>query len=284
MFGIFYQRSLLKSLGDIRTLSEVRNSHACAAPYPFVLYSDLYNHCDFIRGLVNSGFSGLLWAPEVRHAESKEDLVRRLQTVIFSSQAIVNAWYVEEGTPWEKFDAEDEVRELMECRMSLVPYLYSAFYRYYREGIPPVRALVCDYTGDAETYTIDNEFLFGDSMLVAPMIAGEHSRRVYLPEGIWYDYWTEKKYEGGWQDITSENIPVFVQSNRIIPVAKPVPCVPSDTVFELELRCYGEQGACTLIEDDGETNTTAYSELNVDFSGNLQENHRYKVYNVRYIQ
>jgi len=75
-----------------RTYGEVRSSHALAAPFPYVLYSDLYNHQDFIRGLVNSGFSGLLWCPEVRHAASEEDLIRRLQSVIFSPQALINAF------------------------------------------------------------------------------------------------------------------------------------------------------------------------------------------------
>ena len=60
-----------------RAYHEVRSAHALASPYPFVLYSDLYKHRDFIRGVVNSGFSGLLWCPEVRDAGSAEELLRR---------------------------------------------------------------------------------------------------------------------------------------------------------------------------------------------------------------
>lgn len=52
---------------------------ALAASYPFVLYSDLYDFGDFLTGTVNAGFSGLLWAPELRHAESSDELIRRLQ-------------------------------------------------------------------------------------------------------------------------------------------------------------------------------------------------------------
>ena len=62
-----------------RTYGLVRNTGALAAPYPYVLYSDLYDHREFIRGVVNMGFSGLLWTPELRDATSTEDLVRRLQ-------------------------------------------------------------------------------------------------------------------------------------------------------------------------------------------------------------
>ena len=283
LFGVLYQRTMLKALGNVRTLSQVRNSHACAAPYPFVLYSDLYDHSDFIRRSVNAGFSGLLWTPELRHAISREDLIRRMQSLVFSPQALINAWYIEDGTPWDEFGAEDEVRKLMECRMSLIPYLYAAFYQYYKEGIPPVRALVCDFTDDAETYYIDNEYMYGQSMLVAPMVTGEHTRRVYLPEGVWYDYWTGDKYQCGWHDITSENIPVFVRDNCIIPVAKPLQCINEDTVFELELRCYGSHGSCKLIEDDGVTYTSDFKELSVDFKGDLPENSRYIVSNIRFI-
>ena len=62
---------MLDALGEQKTLSEIRQMGALAAPYPFVLYSDLYDHRDFIRGQVNAGFSGLLWTPEFRQAETK---------------------------------------------------------------------------------------------------------------------------------------------------------------------------------------------------------------------
>ena len=79
----------------------MRSSHALAAPYPFALYSDLYEHKDFIRGLVNGGFSGLLGCPEVRHAASAEDLIRRLQVVALSPLAQVDAWYICLTLSWD---------------------------------------------------------------------------------------------------------------------------------------------------------------------------------------
>ena len=68
-----------------------------------MLYSDLYDHREFIRALVNSGFSGLLWTPEVRDAKSAEDLVRRLQTAVLSPMALINAWYIK-NPPWMQID------------------------------------------------------------------------------------------------------------------------------------------------------------------------------------
>lgn len=275
LIGNLYQRTILKALGNQRTLSEVRSAGAFASPYPFVLYSDLYDHKDFIRGLVNAGFSGLLWTPEVRNTNSREDLIRRLQTVIFSPQALVNAWYME-MPPWLKFDAEDEVKELFKLRMSLIPYLYTAFYYYYKEGRPPVRAVVSDYTEDEQTYELDDEYLMGDCMLVAPITAKEEGRKVYLPYGIWYDFWTNEKYENGWHEIVTENIPVFVKSGSIIPLAKPIEYLTKDTIIDITLKCYSDGGKFLLVEDNGETYDTEFKAITVDQTSNIISK-RYKI-------
>ena len=116
MFGLLYSQVMMEALGETKTLSEVRNMGALAAPYPFVLYSDLYEHQDFIRGVANASFSGLLWSPELRDAHSREELLRRLQVVVFSVQCLINAWYCPD-LPWREFGCEDEVRELLKLRV-----------------------------------------------------------------------------------------------------------------------------------------------------------------------
>lgn len=213
LFGILYMQTILSALDGTPTLSEVRNSGALAASYPFVLYSDLYDQKDFIRGVTNAGFSGLLWTPEVRDSVSREDFLRRLQTSVFSAHCLINAWYCEKA-PWLEFDCEDEVRELLKLRQSLIPMLSDAFKEYHKTGKPPIRALVCDYTDDKETYCIDDEYLFCNDLLVAPMIAGEHERRVYIPQGNWMDFFTGKKVPCGYIDVKTDNIPVFKKSTN----------------------------------------------------------------------
>lgn len=105
VFGLRYQMAIWNQYRKRQqpTYSLVRSSGALAAPCPFVLYSDLYDHREFIRALVNSGFSGLLWCPEVRDAVSQEDLIRRLQSVVFSPLAMVNGWYIK-NPPWKQLD------------------------------------------------------------------------------------------------------------------------------------------------------------------------------------
>lgn len=209
LFGTLYMQTMLEALEGKPTLSQVRNAGALAASYPFVLYSDLYGHKDFIRAVANSGFCGLLWAPEVRHAVSKKDLIRRLQTVVFSVQCLVNAWYCEEA-PWIALDAENEVRELFKLREKLVPMLKKAFEVYHKTGVAPVRALVSDFTADTETYAIDDEYLFCADLLVAPMTAEEDEREVYLPvEAVWEDFFTGERVASGRFTYRGDGIPVY---------------------------------------------------------------------------
>lgn len=209
LFGTLYARAVSEALGDTPTLSEVRQMGALAAPYPFVLYSDLYDHRDFVRGVTTASLSGLLWSPEVRHAESKKDLIRRLQTVVFSVQCLINAWYCDE-VPWKDWDCEEEVRDLLRLRGTLVPRLQAAFEEYRTTGKPPIRALVMDYSSDPETFAIDDEYLFGDDLLVAPIIGTESDEReVYLPAGQWVDFFTGQPVEAGRFTVCTTGIPVY---------------------------------------------------------------------------
>ncbi|MBE6727036.1 MAG: glycoside hydrolase [Ruminococcaceae bacterium] len=208
LFGVFYMQTMLKALKGHKTFSEVRNAGALSSSYPFVLYSDLYDHKDFIRGCATSGFSGILWTPEVRDAQSKEEFIRRLQSNVFSVQCLINAWYCE-NLPWEIHGCEKEVKELLDLRESLKPMLSAAFEKYEKTGVPPVRALVSDYTDDSETHNIDDEYIFCDNLIVAPIPSGETSREVYLPQGKWCDYFTKKEVPCGRFTVKTENIPVY---------------------------------------------------------------------------
>ena len=182
---------------------------ALGAPYPFVIYSDLSNIKAFLTGVVNSGFSGILWTPEVRGGETEKELLRRLQMVTFSVQCLINAWCCPE-IPWLKFNCVDKVKEILGERKKLIPKLKAAFDKYRETGVPPVRALVMDYTDDPETFDVDDEYLFCENLLVAPFTDFvSDSREVYLPEGEWTDFFTGEPVPCGRFTYTSENIPVF---------------------------------------------------------------------------
>ena len=273
VMGIHYQDTIdeIFRRQNRRTYSSVRNSHALAASYPFVLYSDLYNQDEFIRGVVNSGFSGLLWSPEVRDAVSEEDLIRRLQCVVFSPQALINAWYIK-NPPWKQWRRdennrdellagwemlEDRCRKLFQVRMAFIPYLYGAFVRYYREGLPPFRALVLDYPEDENVWKIDNQYMMGDRVMVAPVVAGGVKRKIYFPRGNWRNFWTGEKIAGGQSlemNVPLEEIPVFVKDDSLLPLATPTLSVKDPASLNLTVRVYGSGSlGLTLFEDDGES-------------------------------
>ena len=209
LFGTLYIQVLQEALGDTPTLSQVRNLGALASSYPFVLYSDLYDHQDFIRGMATAPFSGLLWSPELRDAASREELLRRMQVIVFSAQCLINAWYCKD-LPWREFGCEEEVRELLKLRVTLMPRLQESFRLYKETGKPPIRALVMDYTSDPEVGDIDDEYLFCEDLLVAPIAANTgNTRKVYLPKGNWVDFFTGEAVVPGWHSVTTEGIPVY---------------------------------------------------------------------------
>jgi len=281
LFGVLYQQVMLEPFGEkgLRTWGLVRNSHALAAPLPYVLYSDSYDPRCYVRALANEGFSGLLWTPEVRDAASLEDLYRRLQVVLFSPNTVVNAWYIQ-NPPWDQVNRDknnrgelmaeraavtDAVRKLLQLRMRFIPYLYSAFHEYHATGKPPIRALVLDWPEDTKARQVDDEFMFGDSVLVAPMFAGEAQRQVYLPPGEWYDFWTRAKLRGG-TDMEATNgveqIPLFLKAGTLLPLADPLEFIAPDTCFDLTVNVVGDNSAdFTLYEDDGISTPYASGEV-----------------------
>ena len=144
-YGLWVQRTTaeLYKKRNQRTFGLVRASNAGATSFPYVIYNDYYSHPDFITALINSGFSGVLWTPEVRSSSSSEDWLRRFQSVVFSPMAMINAWA--SGTkPWTFPEVENQIKEYAMLRMQMMPYWYSEFARYHFDGIPPFRAMNLD--------------------------------------------------------------------------------------------------------------------------------------------
>jgi alpha-glucosidase (family GH31 glycosyl hydrolase) len=249
-----------------RTYGLVRGSNAGANALPFVLYSDYYSHAGFVTALVNSGFAGVLWVPEVRSSKTGEEWLRRIQSSCFSPMATINAWA--DGTkPWSFPEVFPAVKQAALLRNSLLPYLYTAFARYYRDGIPPFRSPVLEpgflpETGDTSAYAraareeIKDEYMMGDCLLVAPMFAGQQERKVLLPRGRWFDFYTGK-FAGDGQVVTVapglDRIPLFVKDGGLIPMVaaqRQVSLLPRG--LPLEVRHYGLlEGVSQVYDDDG---------------------------------
>ena len=236
-----------------RTYGLVRGTNAGATSFPFVIYNDYYSHRDFITALINSSFIGTLWTPEVRSSGSAEDWLRRMQTVCFSPIAMLNAWA--DGTkPWTFPEVEKEVAEVANLRMQLIPYLYTCFADYAFYGRPPFRAMNL-VDGFASNNEIKDQYMVGDNLLIAPLFTGETTRKVILPAGKWYDFYTGK-LAGEAEIITVApglaHIPVFVRNGGIIPMAVNNKVVEGK--YDLVIRYYGDkETSYQLYDDDGKT-------------------------------
>lgn len=274
LYGYLYQRSIYSVFKkhNLRTWGDVRATASLAAPLPFNLYSDAYTQGEYLRQLLNASYTGLLWSPEVREAPNLEELLSRIGMAVFAPQTCLNPWFVPNPI-WTQFDStknkqnillpEDEqevviaqVRELVNLRMRLLPYFYAAFYRYRHEGLPPTRALPIEFPDDVALRTVEDAYLFGDAILIAPILGSGTTREIRFPARCnWIDFHTNVRYAGGnTYRITAKagQTPIFVRDNTILPVAKPVEFVADDTLFEITARLYGDKPqSFTLYEDDG---------------------------------
>jgi alpha-D-xyloside xylohydrolase len=178
-----------------------------------------------------------------------------MQVVAFSALAQLNAW-ASGATPWHFEGATDLVRDTLELRMRLLPYLYSAFAAYHFEGVPPIRPMAFE---DIALGRIDDQFMFGPSILVAPFYAKDGwSREVVLPPGNWYDFYSgELAGSGGRVTLRSDTgrVPLLVREGAVIPMLASAVSNTSKAYGQpLEVRHYGRTaGSFDLFEDDGKT-------------------------------
>ncbi|MGZ2371410.1 glycoside hydrolase family 31 protein [Ancylomarina sp. YFZ004] len=143
-------------------------------------------------------------------------------------------------------DVTDIVRKFIELRYQLLPYLYTAFWKYVTEGTPLLKSLVLFDQEDVHTHYRTDEFIFGDKILVCPIQEPNAiGRRMYIPRGSWYNYWTGEMISGGkemWVDATIETMPIFIKAGAIIPKYPIQQYVGEKTIDEVVLDVYYKEG------------------------------------------
>ena len=147
-------------------------------------------------------------------------------------------------------------RKYLELRYRMLPYLYSAVHECASTGMPIMRALWLHFPDDPKAVECGDQFLWGKNILVAPVVEkGATARRVYLPRGAWYDFWTNERVEGGREisrPVDLETIPLYVRAGSILPLG-PVKQFTGEIVEEpLSVSIYpGADASFLLYEDDG---------------------------------
>ena len=127
--------------------------------------------------------------------------------------------------PWlyDSKRVQDVFRKSAEMKYRLMPYVYAQAKECTEKGLPMLRALFVEFPDDPGAWRVDDEYLFGSQILVAPLLeSGITGRTVYLPEGKWIDYQTEKVYEGGWHRIEAGSLPIImlVRDGSVLPHLK----------------------------------------------------------------
>jgi alpha-glucosidase/alpha-D-xyloside xylohydrolase len=151
---------------------------------------------------------------------------------------------------------EPTCRKYLELRYRLLPYLYSAVHECATTGMPIMRALWLHFPDDPKAVECGDQYLWGRNVLVAPVVEkGATTRRIYLPRGAWYDFWTHERVEGGREinrPVDLETMPLYVREGSILPLG-PVKQFTGEIVEEpLSVSIYpGTDASFLLYEDDG---------------------------------
>ena len=175
-----------------------------------------------LRGGLSFGLSGFsFWSHDMGGfvTASPEDIYRRWLPFGFLSSH-TRAHGAPPTEPWlisESFT--DAFRDCAEMKYKLMPYVYAQAKDCSERGLPMVRALLVEFPHDKGAWLVEDEYMFGSQILVAPLLESGNSRDVYLPKGMWIDYQTGKVYEGGYQTIEAGKIPaiILVRDGSLIP-------------------------------------------------------------------
>ena len=284
-----YWEGPLQQRPEVRPFSIQRNGYAGLQRYGFLWSGDVNSSWQTLRTQIadglNTGLSGIpYWGTDTGGFFSTKELTAELYVRWFQFSAFCPLFRSHGRTwklrlPWgwntgnlgpveddpkllptpdqlHHEEVEGICRKYLELRYQLLPYLYSTVHQTHRTGMPVMRAMWLVFPGDAKMLAIDDAYMWGDALLVAPVTtAGAQQRTVYLPEGFWYDYWTGLKVQGGAEvrvNIDLATFPLYVKAGSILPMGQVKQYATEPSTSPLGLHLYpGADGWFSLYEDDG---------------------------------
>jgi alpha-D-xyloside xylohydrolase len=202
-----------------------------------------------LRGGLSFGLSGFTyWSHDVGGFVQKapRDLYRRwLGWGVLTSHTRAHGAPPRE--PWEYDEAlTEDFRRALGLKYSLMPYIYAQAKDSSARGFPMVRTLFFEYPNDPTSWLIDDEYMFGSDLLVAPLFEPGNGRPVYLPPGMWIDYQTGRTYDGAkWHEIAAGPIPVvlLVKDHSVLPIIKVAQSTAEMDWNNVELRVFSSDSA-----------------------------------------
>lgn len=270
VFPVAYAKTTYSQFAEhngTRGMNHTREGFAGIQRYPFIFAGDWPSEWQYfapvVRAGINIGLSGIgAWSHCMggfEHVADPELYIRWCQFGMLSPVAMLFGMeHPSYKEPWAYgAEAQKIFTQYDKLRYSLVPYIYSSYYQAYATGVPIMRALVMMYPNDVNTYNIDDQYLFGDNLMVCPVtVKAAKTRVVYLPEGEWVDYWTGEKLQGRQHiQITTpiEKLPMYVKAGAIIPYQPDMQYMAEKRVDPLTVDVYpaAQPSSFDLYEDDG---------------------------------
>ena len=274
LYGMLMARSsyesALKYGGNRRPFILTRSGFAGVQKYAAVWTGDNTSKDEYLLGgiLLNTqlGLSGLSFVGDDIGGyignTSKELFIRWIEAGIFAPYVRNHKEaFAAANEPWSYGEeAEAIAKEYIGFRYRLLPYLYSKFYESNRTGMPVVRSLCINYPFDEKVYDklFQYQFLCGDAILVVPVTSAEKSKKFYLPEGEWYNIYTDEPISGN-QVLTEEcpvhEIPLFVKASSVIPMQSLIQTTRQKAGDTLLIHIYNgsHRNNFEYYEDDGST-------------------------------
>lgn len=277
LYPLLYNKAAFEvteeTLGDGQAVIWARSAYAGSQRYPVHWSGDnssnYSNMLPSIRGGLSLGLCGFTyWSQDVGGFVGIPDdklYIRWTALCIFQSHIRFHGCAPKFREPWNYSpEAQDVVRKLLEYRYQLIPYLFSEGIKAGREGLPLMRPLLLEFPDDPTSYSIEDQFCSGTNLLVAPLFSEQDFRRVYLPPGEWYNFWTGESTNGpAWmqyEDVPLDQIPVFVKAGTLLPLGEIMQFVPEDPPMRLIL--------CAYPNSDGIVEYTLHDEIgSIRFQG-----------------
>ena len=272
VYGLLMTRSTYEGLRallpDERPFVLTRATFAGGQRYAAVWPGDNISTWEHFRAtipmLTGMGLSGLSFVGSdiggFAGAPSAELYTRWLQAGVFYPFMRTHTTIgTPDQEPWSFGTVHEAInRRAIELRYELLPHVYNVIAESTTTGIPAMRPLVLEFPDDPRTWSLDDQFMFGGDLLLAPVLQeAQRERDVYLPKGTWFDFWTGAQFEGGAGvrvAVSLDSIPVFVRGGAFVfrqPVVQHTGEMPGKPV---EVQVFPAPASeAVLYEDDGET-------------------------------
>ena len=252
---------------NIRPYLFSRAAFATTAKYAFVWNGDnfsLWHHLRYsIPQILSLSMSGFMFngvdIGGFGGDSNKELLIRWLEANLFIPFLRNHSTLHTKAQEPYAYDEEtlNIFKKYLKIRYEFIPYLYNLAQEMSFKGEPIVSPLFYHFEDDENTLEINDEYMVGDSLLVAPILDKDARRRmIYLPKGTWIDLFTGKKYIGGKYIIFAENLAesgYFIKNNTLIPMFENLKHIKKSEIDTLVIKVFGNSGKVKIYEDDGET-------------------------------